>query len=46
MAVFCTQVQRARELNATRRRQLLELWRKIAGFEQLEGTLMRALGFL
>ena len=46
VAVFCTQVQRARELNATRRRQLLELWRKIAGLEQLEGTLMRALGFL
>ena len=40
------QVRAARDLNAARRQLLLELWRSVAGLENVEGFLMRQLGLL
>ncbi|CAE7286613.1 unnamed protein product [Symbiodinium sp. KB8] len=39
-------VQAARRLNATRRQMLLEMWRRVAGFENAEGALLLQLGVL
>ena len=40
------QVQAARRLNATRRQMLLDMWRRVAGFENTEGALLLRLGVL
>ncbi|CAE7843436.1 unnamed protein product, partial [Symbiodinium microadriaticum] len=37
-------VQAARRLNATRRQMLLDMWRRVAGFENTEGALLLRLG--
>lgn len=39
-----SQVRAARDLNAARRQSVLELWRKVASLENLEGAQMTRLG--